>query len=219
MSRQKGRFLASEGDAWFDRNPKHIDSKNDPVIRALTDLGNTPRVALEVGCGAGARLAALHAMYGSQCYGIEPSAKAVEYANRTHPELHIEIGTAVELPFETCKFDLIIFGFRLCWCDPIDHFSIAQATDRVLAEGGFVIIHDFAPLQPFKNAYAPSPELFTYKMSWARMFTWHPRYQTISRRYFEHREPWSFSPDERATVETLRKDSTLAFPLNPWPKE
>ncbi len=216
MNSQKAIFLSSEGDAWFDRNAKHLDLENDPVIQALNDLRIEPKVVLEIGCGSGARLAALHEMHGAQCHGIDPSTKAVEFARRTYPKLHVERGTATELPFQPGKFDLIIFGFCLYLCDPVDHFSIAEVTDRALAETGFLVIYDFAPPLPFKNLYEPFPGVFSYKMCWSRMFTWHPRYQSISRRYFEHERPWNFSPNETIAVDILRKDSASAFPLNPW---
>jgi SAM-dependent methyltransferase len=211
---QKAAFLDGEGDAYFARNLGFDES--DPVVRAVTELEQKPTVVLEIGCAGGHRLAALHNVFEAECFGVEPSAEAVNYAKTNHPRIFVEQGTADALPFEAARFDLVIFGCCLCWCDPEDLFSIASEADRVLTDGGFLAIYDFIPPQPFKNVYHHKPGLFTYKMQFLTMFTWHPMYRHLLRRYTEKLSGVSCGPNETFAVDVLRKDIKSAYPLNPW---
>ena len=213
---QKQEFLDAEGDAYFDRNPKDADCESDPVVRALAPLAIKPKMVLEIGCGNGARLACVTRLIGGTGHGIEPSGKAVEFATREFPELKVVQGTADDLPYADGQFDLVIFGFCLYLCDPQDHFRIAWQADRVLKETGFVVIKDFLPPSPFRNAYAHKPGVRSYKMDWSTMFTWHPAYRLLTRHYIEHAKPFTFHPNERICIDVLRKDATVAFPDNPY---
>lgn len=199
----------------LERNQRKRDDSN-PVLAALKDIDAKPEAILEIGCSRGHRLIELHQEFGAECCGVDPSEKAIEQGRALYPALVLEQGTADSLQYPDDRFDVVIFGFCLYLCDPRDHFRIAWQADRILQDGGFLVIHDFLTLTPYRNKYVHSANLSSYKMEWSRMFTWNPAFQLISRRYMEHAKPLSFAPDEQICVEVLHKDSQAAFPNNPY---
>jgi ubiquinone/menaquinone biosynthesis C-methylase UbiE len=214
---QKSEFLRGEGDAWFERNRGAFDPRRDPVIAGLSELGRSPRRVLEIGCADGVRLSLLRETFKSECCGIDPSIDAIRSAKSRDKDLDVSVGTADKLAFADSYFDLVIFGFCLYLCDVSDHFAIAREADRVLADGGVLVIYDFSSPITFKNKYSHKPGISSYKMDWAKMFTWHPSYRLIVRRYYEAAlGERTFSPDEAIVADFLKKDVATAFPSNPW---
>ena len=69
-----------------------------------------------------------------ECYGIEPSFKAVETACTSG--VNAVQGTADRLPYRDGLFDVVVFGFCLYLCDREDLFRIASEADRVLNDQG-----------------------------------------------------------------------------------
>ena len=96
-----------------------------------------------------------------------------------------------------------------------NHFKTAWQVDRVLQARAFAVIRDFLPPTPYKNPYAHSSGLHSFKMNWSAMLMWHPSYQLVSRTYTEHSRPFTFAPDECVVLDVLRKDCALAFPDRP----
>jgi SAM-dependent methyltransferase len=212
---QKDAFAKSEGDAWFSRNPKEANDQARLLVQSVQALGAKPQRVLEVGCAGGAPLNVIQEAFEAECFGIEPSAKAVEYANATYPNIKCAIGTADNLEFDDGEFDLVVLGFCLYLTDPQHHFRTAWQIDRVLRNKGLVVIKDFLAPSPYKNTYTHLPGLFARKMPWADMLLWHPSYSLLSRVYMEHGDPFTFAPDERVGIDILYKDSTVAFPNRP----
>jgi ubiquinone/menaquinone biosynthesis C-methylase UbiE len=207
---QKEVFLSEEGDAYFNRNRTGTDLHHDLIASSLRRLQATPKRILEIGCSDGHRLRALRDAFGSECHGIDPSSQAIN-ANKWQ-DIHLKLGTADKLDFADGHFDFVLFGFCLYLCDPRDHFAIAAEATRVLADGGLLAISDFCPNRAYRNPYAHRPGLFSYKMEYSRMFTWHPGYRLLSRSYYEHAEQYHYSADEAAAVDILLKDFANAFP-------
>lgn len=210
---QKKMFLQGEGDAWFQRNQISLAEETliEPVLKPLTALGIRPKRILEIGCSAGSRLSIIANTFNAECYGLDPSAKAIEHGGQCYPNLNLQQGTADELPYDSDFFDLVIFGFCLYLCDPTDYFKIAWQANRVLADRGFLLIKDFFSAYPYRNAYCHTEKLYSYKMEFSRMFCWHPAYTLLSRSYLEHRNPLTFDPHERIVVDLMRKDVAAGF--------
>lgn len=141
---------------------------------------------------------------GCQCKGIEPSVEAVALARQNGLEVYQ--GTAGSLPFPDKSFDIVIFGFCLYLCDRDDLFRIAQEADRVLMNPGWLIIHDFFSPTPLEKVYHHLPELFSFKMDYRKLFTWHPAY-TCFRHTILHHEKHQYTDDPQEWVATsvLRK--------------
>jgi len=207
---QKFAFLAGEGDHYFDRNAhKSVELEQNYALTALKTLGVSPRSVLEIGCSDGARLDQIRQTYAAECCGIDPSTKAIAYGRTKFPQLHLDEGTADGLEFSDGQFDVVLFGFCLYLCDLKDHFRIAFQADRVLKDGGLLIIYDFNTPLPYSNAYSHLTGIRSYKMDWSSMFTWSPSYRLLSRLYVEDRKPFTFDRDKQVSVDVMLKSVSL----------
>lgn len=212
---QKTLFLSGEGDAWYERNKKALEAQgNDPVVEAVCALPRPQRL-LEIGCSNGWRLHRLHVETGAACSGIDPSAQAIEAGRAAFPGLDLQVGTAEAQPFPDAQFDLVIYGFCLYLCDRRDLMRIAAEGDRVLAEGGHLIIYDFCTDSAYRNAYSHRPGYYCYKMDYAALFTWNPAYRVVSHRLMSHEGGAPQGMDDRVGVTVLRKSLDGAYPDNP----
>lgn len=221
---QKELFASAEGDHYYERNRTKLDvlrkgASNDAVVRVLTAISMEPRSILEIGCSNGWRLDVLRERYSATCSGIDPSQKAIEDGTRSFPGLDLRQGVADQLPYPDAGFDLVIFGFCLYLCDRRDLFRIAAEADRVLADEGHLAIFDFHPPFSYRKAYAHCAGVFTYKMDYAGLFTWHPSYTTVHLEVFADAPGKSRLPDERMSVAVLRKDPCRAYPNDPFSRE
>jgi ubiquinone/menaquinone biosynthesis C-methylase UbiE len=207
MSIQKQAFLQSEGDRWYERNIDALKSKDgDPVLSTIVKLRLNPKSILEIGCANGWRLKHL-TDGGAECFGIDPSEKAIREANNPN----LKIGTADNLPFPDNSFDLVIFGFCLYLVDPSLHFRCVAEADRVLSDGGTLIIFDFQSKTPYFNDYTHLTGMRSYKMEHSDYFLASPAYAMIYRETSD-----GLDPDNRIGVDVLIKDQQKAFPKNPF---
>jgi len=220
MKSQKQIFKASEANGWFDRNKTphvFIANKENIIVDFLKEIELIPKKVLEIGCSNGFRLNQIREEFHCECFGIDPSSKAIKCGNKKFPNIVLNIGTADELHFENYSFDTIIFGFCLYLCDRRDLFRIAYETDRCLKDKGTVIITDFYPPFPYKNRYSHHKEVFSYKMNYSRMFTWNPSYTEVANVVYSHSGyKLRDIPDERVGTIILRKNEQVAFPLEPF---
>jgi ubiquinone/menaquinone biosynthesis C-methylase UbiE len=89
---------------------------------------------LEVGCGTGNYLHALHEQTGCTCWGIDPSAEMLARARSHLPNATLQTARAEQLPFQAEAFDLVYS------VDVIHHVADRSAyfreAHRVLTAGG-----------------------------------------------------------------------------------
>lgn len=214
--KQRDVFLESEGDAWFQRNSAAVDTPYDPeadlllaeilalVPESASGAGETPRI-LEIGCGDGSRLAWLQENRAFQCFGVEPSEKAVGVARERG--IAARQGTAEHLPFDDQSMDIVVFGFCLYLCDREDLFRIACEADRVLTNPGWLLILDFYAPVPLRREYHHRAGLFSHKMDYTTLFNWHPGYTVYSHRLCHHSEGgYTDDPQEWMATSVLRKN-------------
>jgi SAM-dependent methyltransferase len=193
--KQSEVFLAGEGVEWFERNKYKLNIYRDPVIRALDDNPIIiPYRVLEVGCADGWRLNLIRERFGCDIEGIDPGS------------VDREPGTADDLSrFQTGKFNVVIYGFCLYLCDREDLSKIVSEGDRVLEDGGFLIIYDFHPDQPHKRKYKHREGIFSYKMDYSQLWLANPAYKTY-RRYLYGMD------GDIVSVVILRKDIDSGWP-------
>lgn len=214
--KQKDVFLESEADAWFERNHAAVQErdlgKNDPIINAIdTCLDSESRKhesgkLLEVGCGEGRRLRWMAENRGLECYGVEPSEKAVALAGMETAQ--VIQGTADQLDFEDQAFDYVVFGFCLYLCDRDDLFKIAKEAHRVLKPNAWLVIHDFFAEMPVAREYHHLPGLLSYKMDYRKLFDWHPDYTCFSHTIGSHGEnAYTDALNEWVATSVIRKKS------------
>ena len=223
MKSQKEIFSEKEGDAWLKRNRRALANfapETDAIIRQLRPHLASDLSVAEVGCALAGRIDALTKITGGRGFGVDPSALAIAEAARLHPELSLRHATADALPWDDHSIDILIYGFCLYLCDRTDLFRIAAEGDRVLKNGGLLAILDFHPPFPYRNAYNHQPGVFSYKMDYARLWSWNPAYMEISREVFDHQAratpcESTFAPDECIAVSILKKLPAHAYPLSP----
>ena len=106
------------GRSYTDRNdvekPERIE-----VWRRILD-GTGVHHALEVGCNVGWNLEYLRRVGVAELWGVEPQAYAVDKIRARWPELHVQVGTAFELPFPDASFDLAFTSGVLIHIGPDD---------------------------------------------------------------------------------------------------
>lgn len=205
MGPQAQAFLDGEGKAWLDRNKDKLPIKEDPVLAALRQLRLKPRRILEVGCADGWRLKALLLRYGCKCYGIDPSVTLYQSIG---DNISLGCGSADNICYKDGTIDLLIYGFCLYLCDPGDYFKIATEGDRVLANGGYLVVYDFWSPSAYKKPYRHKKGVFTHKMDFAKLWSWNPAYsiQTVL---------MMGDGDECTAVQILRKNLNTAFRPKP----
>jgi ubiquinone/menaquinone biosynthesis C-methylase UbiE len=225
MSRkyQEDIFLNEEGDKWFERNLENtkvgLDERisHDRVIPCFELLNIIPQNVLEIGCSDGWRLEGLRRKYNCKCSGIDPSSRAVNHGKCAYPDIELNISTADTLPYQDNLFDSVIIGFCLYLCDREKLFKIAYEVDRVLKNNGNLFILDFDPSFAYKNEYGHREGILSYKMKYVNMFMWNPAYTQIYHESFSHDgAEYSNDPDERISVDVLRKNMDYAYPLSPY---
>lgn len=217
---QKNQFLSGEGNEWYERNKWNISAaiKNDPILKAIEHCVIRPIRVLEIGCADGWRLAEIERRYGCTTYGIDPSEKAINAGQREYPNVQLSVGTADKLP-DMEPVDLIIFGFCLYLCDPQDLFKIAMESDRLLKDQGHIVVLDFhPPIGHYRNPYSHKEGIFSYKMDYSKLFSWHPAYCLIHQQLFHHqdKQPMHFEPNDMISVQILRKEYKLLSSKNPF---
>ena len=219
MTNQKGIFKKGEGDNWYTRNTKALDSQNqeDVIVKALREIEITPKSVLEIGCANGKRLDEIHRAFDSECHGIEPSQIAVDKGNEEFSGIKLKQGTAESLDYTDEKFDVIIFGFCLYLCDRADLFKIANEADRCLNKNGHIVILDFLPNFPFKNEYSHLEGLYSYKMDYSKLFTWNPFYSEIYKNIFSHQGYGMRDvPNEKVGLTILSRNEEFAYLNSPY---
>lgn len=218
-------YLKSEGDAWFQRcgnrpyegyqsaGTKYLDAYLSRTEFPKNGFSGGGGIILEIGCSSGYNLAYLCKKHGLKGLGVEPSAQAVQAGNEwagAHPDVDLRLvqGTSDQLPFEDDMFDIVMFGFCLCWTDRrYLHRAVSEA-DRVLKHGGLLVIDDFMTPAAFKRPNKHDPNLFTYKYDYAKLFLSDPCYSLLERTSYAHGGT-SFDSEiqERASTSILYKEN------------
>lgn len=190
----KYEVLNGEGDSYFERNVKNTNGKIEVATgcRLFEDFLNNyvqnGGKCLEIGACYGYNLADLCQKYHMECYGIEPSEKAVKYGNEIYDKLnvHLQVGTSDYIPFEDLSFDYVLIGFSWFWVERKMLMKSLAEADRVLKEGGFLVIWDFDTKLPYMRANVHNDNVPTFKMDVASLLYHNPQYVLAEKRSFTH---------------------------------
>jgi|SRR5215475_13710100 len=203
---QADLFAKGEADEWYKRN-KSVSRLPDPVMEAIATCQLHPQTILEIGCGNGWRLAEIKRQYAPHhVAGFDLSERA--FKERVVPTVFLAeaLGATKALSYiRAGYYDMVIFGFCLYLVDREDLLMLAGYTDRILKDGGHIVIHDFGNnAAPFKRAYAHKDGVFSYHMNHADLWLAHPAYRRIMRKVD--------NKDTEVCVDVLHKDMQNAFP-------
>jgi SAM-dependent methyltransferase len=192
---QGAMFLEGEGDRWFARNAAFLSSeeqrRRDLPLRMLSlSPSYKPQRVLEIGCSTGWRLAVLRERYACAVTGVEPSAGAIEEGKRLYgSDFDLRRGLASALPLPAGEtFDLVICAYVVSWVSRSALLQTVAEIDRVLDNGGHLIINDFFPNSPERRRYhhLENGEAFTYKQDLAHLFVGTNLYRQVGRTSTEH---------------------------------
>lgn len=211
-------FLQSEGDAWFARNKFTLGDEIEfqdvkSITRNLLPFKDQISEILEIGCGNGAKLRQLCAIFAANGSGIDPSSSAIT-SGRVESQkfsesigFNLQVSTAKDIPFEAKKFDVVYFGFCLYLVPRDELLRCISEADRVLRAGGFLVIQDFDPCLRKKNPYTHLPGLFSFKNSYSTFFTGGGHYYLVAKESFSHESNhFVTESDERISIEILYKE-------------
>lgn len=219
----KNIFLEKEGDAWFARNKVQLKAEKVTTgINILEEFINREKKTeqlsffskskwkiLEIGSSSGYNLSYLEERYNCECYGIEPSLEAVNEGKENYKGRAIELvqGTADDLPYKDNEFDVVILGFCMFWIDRKYLMKAYAEADRVLKEGGLMVITDFDTEIPFKRLNKHNEYINTFKMNYANFLLNTPQYYLIEKKSYSHLGPF-FHRDlqERISTQILFKE-------------
>lgn len=213
-------FWTSEADAWFERNRAALaarDLADDPVLEALDAVGAQPASVLEIGASNGYRLHAVHERYGAACTAVEPSAAAIANGRQRYAPVRFERGVAHDVPIDGERFEVVILHFVLHWVDRRHLLASVAEADRLLADGGLLVLGDFCPGRPQRVRYhhRPDADAWTYKQDYDALVLATGWYERCHTRIYHHADPRKTGPvpdAHRARVSVLRKALTSAYP-------
>jgi len=213
MVLQDNLFTDFEGDRWFERNRRALnafDASADLPLKLIELYGLSPEHVLEVGAANGFRLAAIHQRTGAEAVAVEPSAQAVLNGKASFPFITFIRGTASAVPLRNA-FDLVIVNFVLHWIDRQSLLGAVAEVDRLVRDGGHLLIGDFHPANRLQVRYhhLEDREVYTYKQNYAGTFLASGLYHAVALLTAHHASKQlqvRVAESERIGAWLLRKD-------------
>lgn len=192
LTDQAVEFANGEGDRWFARSRTagagySID--DDDMVARLLDLPFAPERIVDLGCGAGDRLAALCRHYGAAGLGIEPSADAVAHARQVHPGIDWRVGTMESRAAADIESaDLVVVGGVMCWIAREQLMDAVANIVRPLRPGGVLALGDFLPdvRQRRRYHHRDDVDLYTWKMDYTGLFLATGLFRVLDRTAFDY---------------------------------
>ena len=211
-SSQDQLFGSVEGNSWFRRNEQALslfDPAADLPLKTIDLYQLKPKSVIEVGAANGFRLAEIARRYNSRVVAVEASVEAINDGKRKFPHIEFVSGLAKSIPVEE-SFDLAIVNFVFHWIDRNNLLRSAAEIDRLIIEGGFLIIGDFFPFNFMKVPYhhLADQQVYTYKQNYAAIFLASGLYHPVCLLTAEHKSKeltGEASENERFGVWLLRK--------------
>lgn len=192
MASQEQCFFDGEGDAWYKRNQTALTVAGhfDWPLALIDQLGDKAKIAAvaELGCANGYRLEALRQRgIGNEHVGVDVSAEAIAQGSRHFPALELLRAPLSNVPLEK-TFDLVIVNYVLHWIDRERLVRTIGEIDRLVKDGGTLVIGDFLPDAPSRRQYHHRPEggVFTFKQDYAAIFSALGTYREIARVCYNH---------------------------------
>ncbi len=217
----KTEYLQFEGDNYFERNLEKNQQREATlgaqllygfISSQMRGGGYSPqgKKMLEIGCCYGYNLAYFYDKCGFSCYGVEPSGKAIRYGKQLfNNKVEFLQGTADELKYKDKFFDVVMVGTCLYQVDRALLRRTLSEIDRVVADGGFLVISDFDTPVPCKRENKHNQLTPTYKDNYGDMFLRFPyKYTLIEKKTYLFNGAFIFSDDiqERMSTQILYKE-------------
>lgn len=185
-------FADSEGNAWFRRNKQAlIDADRfDWPVEMLRELAHSQKFdsICELGCSNGWRLDKLRNIFPSaRLAGVDASVEAIEDGKQRYAGLELSTGILADTRLSG-PFQVVVVNFVLHWVGRDMLLRSVAEIDRLLADGGYLVLSDFDPDCAQKRHYHHYLEqrLHTFKQDYARIFEAANTYRTIQCASFDH---------------------------------
>jgi len=205
----------SEGraaDEWFNRNVLTAEVSPSKSVRLFGPHVQPGQRVLEIGSSNGHQLEKLRLLTQCEGFGIDPSPAAIADGKAKYPDLKLVVGTADKLEFPDESFDAVIFGFCLYLIDRSLLMRAVAEADRVLREGGKLMITDFDPAMPHRRPFKHQKGLWSYKMQYSDLWLANPSYVLAEKISYSHEgEAFHANPSERIAAWVLVKQGTDAW--------
>ncbi len=213
------QMIIDEANQYFERNKNAITNADEVAYNAklLSDFlreyklcyPDQIKAVLEIGCNYGYNLNYFSKDLSVDCYGIEPSDKAVLYGKSRWNDngmVHLEQGISNSLPYETHAFDVVTIGFLLYVTPRAILADSIKEANRVLRPGGFLVITDFDTPVNFIRTNKHNPQMPVYKENYAERFL-NMGYSLIEKHSYSHGGT-IFNPivQERVSTQIMYKE-------------
>lgn len=211
---QENIFEQGEGDNWFKRNKDYIKkSQDDWIENAIRKLDLKENASIiECGCSSGHRLARLKKIFpNSRVVGFDISKEAICYGKKEYNEIELYQHKISE-EFDMGQYDVVICSFVLHWVDRQDLSKVISNIDKLVADGGILLIGDFLPDYNHRNKYKhlENEEVYTYKQNYGSIFESLGIYKEMAKLTFDHRNRKdkiaSADNDNRVGLSILKKN-------------
>lgn len=212
MGIQESVFSQGEGDQWFLRNRAQIEYSGsfadvDFILERLNPFQNQINRVLEVGCAAAHKVEKMASVLDAEPFGIDPSEKAIRAAiERTRYVDNFLVGTIDKINLPDSRFDAVYVAFCMYLVSREELERAIAEVDRVLRNGGFLIIEDFDPGVEIEVGYKHHSEIKTHKADYAKFFLNLERYYLLEKKSLSHASNY-FTNDinERISIQILQK--------------
>ncbi len=218
---QKNAFIQYEADSWFERNKDYLANykpETDKVIDLIKKYELKPSSVLEIGCSGGYRLNGVHTTFSNcKAHGIEPSQKAIDFGKKKFPNIHFTQGTADNLSmYADNSMDIVIVGFVFYVIDRQIIFKVISEIDRVLKNGGQLIIIDFFSEAALKTQYEYIKDFsaYSFKQNYDEIFTASKLYYLLDKSTIDHTsKEYNASNDyyNKYSISMLKKDIIASY--------
>jgi ubiquinone/menaquinone biosynthesis C-methylase UbiE len=219
MGIQESIFSQGEGDQWFTRNLSQINISGsfadvEFILERLNPFHSQINQVLEVGCAAGHKVEKMASVLGATPFGIDPSEKAINAASeRMNNFENFVVGTVDKINFPDSRFDAVFVAFCMYLVSRDELDRAIGEIDRVLRDGGFLIIEDFDPGVEQEVVYKHHSAVKTYKADYASYFLNLGKYYLIEKKSFSHvSNHFSSDIDERISLQILQKNTNPSAP-------
>jgi ubiquinone/menaquinone biosynthesis C-methylase UbiE len=148
MIKDPYRNVAGIYDRLFDSMNKGLKLVGIRMFRPAKEMS-----ILDVGCGTGSHLE-LYQRYKCNLYGLDVSPSMLDVAReRLGDTAQLDLGDAIDMPYEDDKFDLVISMLTLHEMSPEIRSEVVKEVKRVLKDDGRILLIDFhpGPYQPLQG--------------------------------------------------------------------
>jgi SAM-dependent methyltransferase len=153
-------------------DPHRLRPYKARIAEQIAECGLQPKRILEYGCNYADLLQHYAtAAEGAECFGVEASAKAIEFARKSYgDEVKLYQGTIArnEINDDAAYrgyFDLVIVDDVFCWVSRETLYESIANIDDVLQDGGFLYIREFYPQANRRNVnhHVSDEPIFCFK--------------------------------------------------------